>query len=429
MSIGVARNIGEVSFVKTNTLERVVLNFASLKDNSNKFYIMETQSGSGEYPYCVYVEYGRLGKNPRKVGRYFNSQTQANSEFSRLQREKERKGYRKVELDDGFSLSPTTQVTVSNESKANLSKVNDKVLRFIGKVYQKTTQFLVSSIETPLGKLSPNQVAKGFKILTKIEEELDNGGSSFNIERLSNSFYSVIPVHFGNKVDYHKFIIDNYEKLNDKKDLLGVMSSVVNVQKSLEDTLEEKYKALNVQLKVLSSRTNKYKEIVQMVKDTKGHNHHFDLKIKEIYEIEDMVCFDKFNPYKCETMELFHGSRNENILGILQNGLRIKPSSAVHTGSMFGSGIYFADSSTKSANYCWGFGNRHSSDNENFMFLCDVATGKVKEYDTAQPQLTSAPYGYNSVLGKKGRQLIHDEYIVYHENQVKLRYIIEFQKN
>lgn len=422
-------NSGQVTFNNTKTTERIVLNFASLKDNSNKFYIMELQEGNGDYNFCVYSEYGRLGKNPRRIGRYFNSYTAALHEFNRLKRDKNRTGYKKVEVDDGFHLSnQTTKIIKTKESKEALNSINDKVLRFIGKVYQQTTKFLVSSIDTPLGKLSTNQVAKGFEILSYIEAELDDKCLPQMLEYLSDDFYSVIPIPFGSRVNYKKFIIDDYEKLNDKKDLLGVMKSVVDVQKSLEDTLEEKYKALNIKLKVLSKRTNKYKEIVEMVNNSKGYNHHFNLDIKEIYEIEDMTGHKDFNPYKCTTMELFHGSRNENILGILQNGLRIKPASAVHTGSMFGSAIYFADSSTKSANYCWGFGNRHSGDSENFMFLGDVATGKIKEFDTAQPYLRSAPQGFNSVLGKKGRHLIHDEYMVYKENQVKLRYIIEFKK-
>jgi hypothetical protein len=36
----------------------------------------------------------------------------------------------------------------------------------------------------------------------------------------------------------------------------------------------------------------------------------------------------------------WHGSRNENWFNIMQTGLLIRPSGAVHTGSMFGDGIY-----------------------------------------------------------------------------------------
>lgn len=413
------------SFSIINVHEKQVLNYASLGENSNKFYIAQVEEGSGTFPFRIYTEYGRMGKTPKKEGRFYTSLWSAKNDYDDLIRQKEGKGYKKVDVDDGFSYSPSIINITTKAPKVDLSTIGDKVLKFIGKLYQVATGYIVKSIDTPLGKLSASQVAKGLQVLSDIEEMLDNGRTS-GLEYSSNDFYSIIPVTFGSKVDYRKFLIDDYNKLNEKKDLLGVMSSVVKVQDSLEKTLEEKYKALKIKLKALSSRTKEYKRLVNFVQTSKGHNHHFGFDIKEIYEIEDMTGFDKFNPYKVSTKELFHGSRNENILSIMQNGLKIKPKSAIHSGSMFGTGIYFADSSTKSGNYTSGFGNSKNGDSY-FLFVCDVATGKIKEYDSAQPHLSSAPSPYNSVMGKKGSSLVHDEFIVYRDNQVKLKYIIEFK--
>eukprot|EP00964_Phaeocystis_antarctica_P152049 scaffold119809_cov42-Phaeocystis_antarctica.AAC.1 len=50
---------------------------------------------------------------------------------------------------------------------------------------------------------------------------------------------------------------------------------------------------------------------------------------------------------------LWHGSRLTNWCGILSQGLRIAPPEAPATGYMFGKGVYFADCSSKSANYCF----------------------------------------------------------------------------
>lgn len=431
MSSVVALNYGGgPTFNVSRTLDRVVLNYASLKDNSNKFYIMEIQEGTGEYSHRIFTEYGRMGKTPRKEGRYYQSKFQAEMDFGKILTQKESKGYVRVDVDDGFSFGSSVATVVTKPNKLDLSSINDKVLKFIGKIYQATTSFLISSIETPVGKLTANQVAKGLRKLDEIEAILDSGHISLaGLECLSDEFYSIIPATFGSKVNYDKFIIDDYYKLNERKDLLGVMNSVVNVQKDLESTLEEKYNALNIKLKALSKRTKEYKRIVEKVNDTKGHNHHFGININEVYEVVDMKGFDNFNPFNVSTMELFHGSRNQNILGILQDGLKIKPKSAIHTGSMFGAGIYMADCSSKSANYCFGYGGGSNISNENFLFLCDVATGKIKEYYDAQPNLTKAPRGYNSVMGKKGSSLVHNEYIVFNENQVKLRYIIEFERD
>jgi poly [ADP-ribose] polymerase len=419
---------GTIPFTSTKVLQKDVLNYASLGENSNKYFIMELQEGTGQYPFRIYAENGRMGGTPQKRDRFYNSLYEAESEYRKLKSEKNGKGYVEIKVDDTSASAPTTVTVKQKTKKQDLSQINDKVLRLIGKLYQDATSYLVQAIQTPLGKLSASQVAKGLEILARIEDLLDNGISNHQLDRLTNEFYSVIPVTFGARVDYQKFLINNYNKLNQQKDLLGVMSSVVQVQDSLEKTLEDKYKALNIKLKALSERTKEYKSIKEMVVGTHSRHHHFGVNVQEIYKIEDMVGHDKFNPLKVETMDLFHGSRNENVLSIMQNGLMIKPKSAVHTGSMFGSGIYFASDVTKSANYCWGF-NGGSRNDSYYMFISEVATGKIKGYENAQPHLSSAPYGYNSVRGVKGRSLLHDEYIVFNESQSKLKYIIEFKKN
>ena len=421
-----AVSLGVYDFTIINTFRKDVLNFASVGANSNKFYMIELQEGTGDFSHCIHTQYGRMGKTARNEYRYYNSRFQATSEYDKIVRSKESKGYRKVEVDDGNGRS--AQISVPGKAKPkDLSSISDKVLRLIGKLYTQATNYLISTIDTPLGKLSTNQVKKGVEVLEKIEVMLDQGAKGYSLEQLTDEFYSIIPFSFGSKVDYQKFLIDSYDKLNEKKDLLGVMSSVVQVQDSLEKTLDDKYKALNIKLKSLSTRTKEYKRIVEKIKGTHSSHHNFSVDISEIYQVEDMVGHKSFNPYKVETMELFHGTRNENILSIFQNSLKIKPKSAVHTGSMFGSGCYMASDVTKSANYSWGFGNASRSE-EYYIFICEVATGKIKDYDSAQPHLTSAPWGYNSVRGVKGRSLLHDEYIVYKENQIKITHIVEFKR-
>jgi poly [ADP-ribose] polymerase len=46
---------------------------------------------------------------------------------------------------------------------------------------------------------------------------------------------------------------------------------------------------------------------------------------------------------------LWHGSRTNNFVGILTEGLRIAPPEAPSSGYMFGKGLYFADVPSKSA--------------------------------------------------------------------------------
>jgi poly [ADP-ribose] polymerase len=101
--------------------------------------------------------------------------------------------------------------------------------------------------------------------------------------------------------------------------------------------------------------------------------------MKKVYKVvnnKTQVKFDK-NLEKASVKKkrlYWHGSRNENWFNILQTGLLIRPSGAVHTGSMFGDGIYFADKAQKSIGYTSLRGSywAHGGDNKAFLALFDV---------------------------------------------------------
>ncbi len=69
---------------------------------------------------------------------------------------------------------------------------------------------------------------------------------------------------------------------------------------------------------------------------------------------------------------LWHGSRCTNFGGILSQGLRIAPPEAPATGYMFGKGVYLADISSKSANYCVP----DVSGNIGLLLLCEAELGQ-----------------------------------------------------
>jgi poly [ADP-ribose] polymerase len=80
---------------------------------------------------------------------------------------------------------------------------------------------------------------------------------------------------------------------------------------------------------------------------------------------------EQFSRFECLKNHkiLWHGSRAANFAGILSQGLRIAPPEAPHSGYMFGKGIYHADISSKSAEYC----HAETSDNTILMLLNEVA--------------------------------------------------------
>merc|ERR1712168_882585 len=103
----------------------------------------------------------------------------------------------------------------------------------------------------------------------------------------------------------------------------------------------------------------------------------------------------RFKPFKqLHRQLLWHGSRTSNYAGILSSGLRIAPPEAPVTGYMFGKGIYFADLSSKSANYC----HHTLSDNTGFLLLSEVALGEYYKR-TAAKNIKKLPAGTNSTFG------------------------------
>ena len=144
----------------------------------------------------------------------------------------------------------------------------------------------------------------------------------------------------------------------------------------------------------------------------------------------------------------------------IENGLRIAPPEAPVSGYMFGKGVYFADSSSKSANYCYA----NEEEPDGLLVLCDVALGlpykrleaqyeaksksKKKGCDSTWGVGQSAPLEHvtmpdggilpcGQVVANdaaiqdakldwpRGKPtLLYNEYIVYRESQVQMKYIV-----
>jgi len=81
----------------------------------------------------------------------------------------------------------------------------------------------------------------------------------------------------------------------------------------------------------------------------------------------------------------------------------------------FGKGLYFSSASSKAFDY---------SKTNNAIFVAEVVVGRGKKLYVDDPSLTSAPSGFDSVLGETGQALNHDEVIVYTDDAAMARYII-----
>ncbi|XP_067159685.1 protein mono-ADP-ribosyltransferase PARP3 isoform X2 [Apteryx mantelli] len=312
----------------------------------------------------------------------------------------------------------------------------------------------------PLGKLSKQQIAKGFEALEELEAALRaQPARATHLEELSSRFYTIIPHNFGRA---RPPPINSHDLLRAKKDMLLVLADIevaqsLQAQKVKEEEEEEEevphpldqdYALLCCQLSLLDPASREYKLIKNYVTQT-GNK----LQILNIWEVvregEDEL-FKAHNHLEHRRL-LWHGTNVAVIAAILKSGLRIMP----HSGGRVGKGIYFASENSKSAGYVGC-----TSQRVGIMFLNEVALGKPYCITQDDPTLCRPPAGYDSVLAcgrtepdpaqdeevlLDGRKVLvcqgkpipmpaykdssfsQSEYLIYQESQCRIRYLIQLR--
>jgi poly [ADP-ribose] polymerase len=237
----------------------------------------------------------------------------------------------------------------------------------------------------PLGKLSKATIARGFQALKDISILLDDlsANARAQVEELSDRYYSVIPHAFGRNRppvirdnDLLKKEIELLESLSDMKDAAAMLKSSLKDDGGVHQ-LDRQFNGLNMnEMSPLDRNAQEFTELETYLNNSKGATHHLSYKVEDIFRIErqgELERFEKseYAKVKSNRRLLWHGSRVTNFGGILGQGLRIAPPEAPATGYMFGKGIYLADMSSKSANYC----NAGTSGGTALLLLCEAELG------------------------------------------------------
>uniref|UniRef100_A0A8C2CV44 Poly [ADP-ribose] polymerase n=1 Tax=Cyprinus carpio TaxID=7962 RepID=A0A8C2CV44_CYPCA len=315
--------------------------------------------------------------------------------------------------------------------------------------------------KAPLGKLTTEQIRAGYASLKRIEECLKKKKSNKELLEACNQFYTRIPHDFGLRTPP---IIRTEDELKEKITLLEALSdiqiAVKMVQSSVqndEHPLDRQYRSLHCQLQPLDSNSHEYKVIEKYLQSTPTPTHtDYTMTILDIFALEREGEKDSFCSELENKMLLWHGSRVSNWAGILSQGLRVAPPEAPVTGYMFGKGIYFADMSSKSANYCFA----NQKNNQGLLLLSEVALGNSNELVDADHNADQLPSGKHSTKGlgqtapdpnnyvaldgvtipmgpsvktgvgqKGGYTLLYNEYIVYNPAQIRMKYLLRVQFN
>jgi poly [ADP-ribose] polymerase len=306
---------------------------------------------------------------------------------------------------------------------------------------------LQTSAENPLGTLTLTQIEEGRRILQEVQSQIANRPDlKDSIDKrlldLSNQFYSAIPQTMELRprsgegkatMDawLRKMCLNNSKILDDKEDLLQLLSDVQGTVGGFATTdVQAKYLEIGCEYTWLDSSDDGRRRVEDYVQSSRSRHHDWKCAVQNVWRVAIKGQKDKHVSTMKEVgniKPLFHGSGPQNILGICKRGLLMRPPGVYITGSMFGNGCYFADQSSKSEQYAFGrYGGGSGHGDTYFMFVADVALGRIKKYQDAQTHLTKPPVGYDSVQGEKGYSLMHNEFIVYNIRQHVLQYLIEF---
>ncbi|KAG2186273.1 hypothetical protein INT43_002711 [Umbelopsis isabellina] len=354
----------------------------------------------------------------------------------------------------------------------------------------------------PLGQLSDEKLGEADRILSQVDQilyELEvlntSIGGMHDVQRmkelyhklalLSNDYYLLIPKStdstYGIRPLSTRDILRQEQGRLSNLKYFNYTANVLMAAQHRNDEmhpLDYVHKSLECNIQELSPKSGHeelYNAISKYMQETGAgpSGEHYDLL--HLFSVDRKGEAASYEPFATNEnrMLLWHGSKISNFIGILKQGLRIKPGQAYETGSMFGSGLYFADMFSKSSGYC----NDYSSVDAqpySLMLLCEVALGKTYDLVNAKdmdrneedhlstkglgqqgpdpkmfikdqrgvkiPQGPVIPFedtinnhvgsiGRTNYVGRYNTNLMHNEYIVYDPAQVRIKYLLVVQNN
>ena len=312
----------------------------------------------------------------------------------------------KIKIDNNNkSINPNTKelilYIIQESFVQNLERYNDddkkkfNVLYFSKESLDKGLKILNELADLNDKLIDLEEKIKGEKIY---EKNLKDENSNYNknkreykevsqkILQLSNSYYEIIPFNEERNYEIHpinddliiKREVNKIISYNYIEDTLKLFLSSLYFNKAI-DPINYIYKSLNKKIIPLNlnleSKDNKDAKIVKILLH---YIRLYDTKkvfISNIFEIFDKNENDLGDDIQRRIL-LFHGTKAQNLLGILSKGLLIAPIEAKFTGNKYGNGIYLADSFWKAYNYC-----DEDDKNKKYILVVDTYLDKAFEVD------------------------------------------------
>ncbi|XP_028392004.1 poly [ADP-ribose] polymerase 2-like [Dendronephthya gigantea] len=466
-------------FCEGDLIWDAMLNQTNLKNNNNKYYLLQLLKDTSTNRYHVWFRWGQVGfAGQNSLFSYGGDLEEAKDVFMKKFSDKtknhweEKDCFEKVPgkydliiVDYNAEDKEETDAPPPGPAKPKVESKLDTRLQAlielicnIKNMEEAVKEMKYDTNKAPLGKLTKDQIKAGYEALKMIDQCIARNDFGSKLTAACDAFYTRIPHCFGMR---QPPLIRTKDEVKLKIDLLETLGDIEIAMKVLKEELDENpidshYKALKCGLDPIDNTSDDFKMIETYVKNTHAKTHsHYSMTVEDVFEI-DHPSNEKFVDHGNRKL-LWHGSRLTNWVGILTQGLRIAPPEAPVTGYMFGKGVYFADMCSKSANYCYT--NRRQ--NTGLLVLSEVSLGKTNDLLSADYDAAKLPKGCQSVKGcgstapdpkddfemddgtvvplgegietnvnnPNGYTLNYNEFIVYDTKQIKLRYLVKCKFN
>ena len=390
---------------------------------SNKFYNMYEQD-DGTFA----TEWGRVDSTA-SIGSY------PMSKWDSTIKKKIKKGYKDVTelfaevVDNG----PTKMVDIKDKSAKALM---DKLQRFANTSIEQN--YTVSSKSVTQKQIDEAQAALDeIAAQTKLRRDVDKLNDAFlHLFHIIPRRMKDVRQHLFDGDKITKSLLPDIQKaIANEQDTLDVMAGQVLINDGSNEVQEDPNQHQDLLTMLGLEIVEATQEEWDYVQEKMGPN---AKQVKAVHMVKNLATQKRFDRQVEQATDkhvrhFFHGSRNQNWLNILSTGLMVRPAGAIHTGSMFGDGIYFADKAQKSIGYSslrgshWTRGN----DNVGYLAMFAVHTGKWKKilhHDSSCYKLSKSVLkreGYDSVFAQGGADLRNNEYIVYDGAQCTISHLIE----
>ncbi|KAK7475539.1 hypothetical protein BaRGS_00033228, partial [Batillaria attramentaria] len=368
----------------------------NIGNNNNKYYVIQLLEENGKKALYVWQRWGRVGyKGQTNLVTCGGDLDKAKQVFTKKFKDKTGNDwsmkdnffkcpgkYDLVQLDysaqeeDEVDAPASATPEDDGDDKKPESKLDTKVQELIKMICdvksmeEAVVEMKYDAKKAPLGKLTKEQIKEGYESLKEIESLINKKDFGRNLTDACSEFYTRIPHDFGMRVPP---VIRTPKEVKEKLQLLEALEDIQYALKMLkqgdksENPVDRHYHALACNLEPVDHSSDEFKLIDTYLQMTHAATHNmYKMKLLDMFDVQKHGEKENFQDYG-NRMLLWHGSRLTNWAGILGQGLRIAPPEAPVTGYMFGKGVYFADMSSKSANYC--FASRQK--NVGLLLLCD----------------------------------------------------------